>query len=378
MNLLPEVSEEEVILSTAIQQLLAVSQQNEYGFPLGIYRPDMLPLHDYLPDSQAVDTLFGLDFDRESDSEVIGADDGSPLLLEHGDTDGHDEDAQTAAEGSDSDADTDSEDKPTNYSYSQPVASGPSRIAGFQARDLEPATVALGFDEGFPTLPDGRPVWDRFSYETFDQYIAFQAYLELPTVNGGVRMLRDLAQTLEENELLEIGEWQYEQYTAKFQTISHIYYWNLRARAYDIFKSAAHRKKMEMQSLQVQDSHFDVSSRLLTRLLTYMEDEEDFWEMMSPKVGIDFLKTLTQMQRVSSGLPATTPATATKGGEGNGGGMPFEMILRTISQQGQKVIDGDALAQDNGENQLASRILQDPDATRLAQELILRVGSRDS
>jgi hypothetical protein len=44
---------------------------------------------------------------------------------------------------------------------------------------LHAAQLVLNWDEGFPTLPDGRPMWHRMDFEPMDAYYAFEAYLHL-------------------------------------------------------------------------------------------------------------------------------------------------------------------------------------------------------
>ena len=96
-----------------------------------------------------------------------------------------------------------------------------------------------------------------------------------------------------------------------------------------------------------------------------MNDEEDFWDMLTPKVGIDLLKTLAAMQRISVGLPGTQPVTE---GGGVQGSMSLEVIMRQLSAD-----DNQEATTKELDSRLASKILSDPVATSMAQELIVRM-----
>ena len=56
MQLNPTVSEADLLIMQAMAQLQSQTPKNEFGFPIGIYRPDLLPLHDWHPD-ETVDEL---------------------------------------------------------------------------------------------------------------------------------------------------------------------------------------------------------------------------------------------------------------------------------------------------------------------------------
>jgi hypothetical protein len=242
------------------------------------------------------------------------------------------------------------------------------RVAGFKRSDLANAYIPINYEEGFPCLPTGETFWDRFDFEPVEAYACFQAYLQMPNVCGGVRSVRDLPAVMTNNELLEMPEGvALEEYIAKFKNYMQIYGWALRARAYDLYRAAAYRKQMEQRAIDVQDTHFSTSTRLMGRLMSYMESEEDFWDMLTPKVGIDLFKTLAQIQRISSGLPASAPANAAAEEQK---GESFEMILRTLAQKGRSE---EELAGIESDSRLTSRILENPETTQMAQELILRL-----
>src|SRR5690606_680790 len=125
------------------------------------------------------------------------------------------------------------------------------RVAGFRHEDLKAAFIPLNFDEGFPTLPDGRPFWEKLEYEPSQYHEAFQAYIQMPQVSNGVRSLNDLAEVMVTNGLLDLEGYNYSMFTLKFKVISQIYLWHLRARAFDLYRIAAHKKQQEFRAVNV-------------------------------------------------------------------------------------------------------------------------------
>jgi hypothetical protein len=231
----------------------------------------------------------------------------------------------------------------------------------------------LSFEEGFPTMPDGRPFWERLEHESPEAHLCMQAYLQMPLVNNGTRNLNELPEIMQKNNLLDTQELPLETFTAKFRMMFQTYCWHFRTRAYDLYKVAAHRKQVEYRALETQDGHFALARKLMTRLTTYFTDEEEFWDMMTPKVAIDMLKTLTLMQRVATGLPGMSPPTDKHAVDAQGA--TFEMILRSLAQRANPNfgVNGLEVIEGGGNSQLASRVLDDPHTTQLAQELILRM-----
>lgn len=402
MRLSPHLAPNEEQLARAIQELMGTIHKNEYGFPLGIYRPDLLPLENYQPEADAADKLYeGALLEhakprRQKDirARLFDEDGFDPLsVMEDGDNAyasweeaPQEETWEETWEESESEAESEHEVSREERRHRgsgrveyavlseesvqvEPGSKGDTaRIAGFLREDLKAAFVPLNYDQGFPTMPDGKPFWEQFEFEPTTYFTALQAYLQMPLVSDGVRNLNDLSVIMEENELLDITGFTHREYSGKFQVISQIYLWPLRARAYDLYKAASYKKKMEFRAMQVQDSHYTMSTRLLNRLATYMESEQEFWDVLTPKVCIDMLKALVAMQRLSAGLPASAPAK--EGGEGVAmGGQTFEMLLRTLAQQG----GAQEVAKIGADQRLSARILEDPDTTQIAQELILKM-----
>ena len=343
MNSLPNKSQEDLQVE-ALRALSAEIPLNDFGLPQGIYRTDLLPFHDYRPHEKANGAnLLG------SPEEPEDTPDGSRIdnLLAAPQAD------PTEAEGN-------------NEDY---------RIAGFPAQALSNAFVPLQYDEGFPAFASGLPFWGRLEYEPSDAYQAFDQYLHMSMgkspdreeeeYNGeaapGTRSLNTLvAQLHPDSKLLKMIN--------VYQQYYHLYYWGPRAHAFDLFRVAQHRKQQELRAIETQDEHYVESKRLRHKLTAYFDDQENFWDFMTPKVAIDFFKTITQLERISSGVPAAGPMSEAREGAG---GQPFEVAFRTIAQTNRSTAAGTTIDE---EGKVLDKALEDPAVTEYLQELIIKTG----
>lgn len=333
----------------AIRALTAEIPLNDFGLPTGIYRTDLLPYHDYKPNgAPAPEVRALLEHEVEEEMEINGhsPQDLTSLTTQHVPEVGEKEDVY--------------------------------RIAGFPARALHGAFMPLQFDEGFPAFESGLPFWSRLDYEPSDAFEAFQKYLQMSlgrasTLDGqgldeeydgvdatGTRDLATLVgDNFPENKILMMSK--------IYQEYYHLYYWGMRAHAYDLYRVAQYRTQQEIRAVETQADHYVQSRRLRHRLMQYMNNEEDFWDMMTPKTGLDMLKTITQLERISAGLPAAGPineaAEASRG-------KPFEVTMRTVAQTNRRAPDKVI----NEDGQVLDKALEDPNATEVLQELIIRSG----
>jgi hypothetical protein len=340
----------------AVRALASEIPLNDFGLPIGIYRTDLLPFHDYKPDARDSYAPHALQSSASGASGVIDLIDISAL----GDQQG-----------------LNSPTTPVTFELTELAEVGVYRIAGFPAKDLSLAFIPLQYDEGFPAFDSGLPFWNRLDFEPSDAYAAFQEYLRMPlgttgdpeddeyagTSASGTRSLSTLVVSLEGNDSHVISA------IARYQEYYHLYYWGMRAHAYDLFRVAQYRKQQELRAIETQDEHYVQSRRLRHRLMKYMDDEENFWDLMTPKIGLDMLKTITQLERISAGIPAAGPMSEE---DRERAGNPFEVVLRTVAQSNRR--KETTLITDDG--QVLDNALKDPAATEILQELIIRSGGR--
>ena len=347
----------------ALRGLQAEIPLNDFGLPTGIYRTDLLPFHDYHPG------------EARARPKTLNHD--NPVVFEPPKTLDHDTvtvslgslgESEGAPDGS---RDGDLVVAPQVHPY----VPQEYRIAGFEAHALAKAYVPLQYDEGFPAFDNGSPFWGRLEYEPIDAFQAFQRYLEMNfgkpadpededdhgKAASGTRSVSQLAAQLHpDSDLIKMAD--------VYQGYYHLYYWGSRAHSYDLFRVAQYRKMQELRAVETQDEHYIESRRLRSRLNQFFENEEDFWDMLTPKTAIDFFKTLTGLERISAGVPAGGPQTPEQAA---GAGKPFEVHLRTIAQTNRGTSDGHTLTEDG---EVLDKALEDPATTELLQTLIIRHG----
>jgi hypothetical protein len=238
---------------------------------------------------------------------------------------------------------------------------------------LDVASSEILYREGFPTFEDGRAFWSQMPFEPDNAYAAFKIYLDLGNIQGVRRLEALYAQNLGQN----VGD---PMDLAEFFTF---YTWGPRCKAYDLFNVAAHQKLREKRVLSTTDSHYLEAERLLTVVKGYfektvmVEDEEtgemheelEFLMELTPKVALDMLTKLVQIQRISLGMPAHGLA----GGDQHAAppNAEVEVVLKTIAKAG---LDPEASTSNLNSNDL-EMILGDPDTAALAQQLIIRIGN---
>lgn len=368
-----DIDERQVV---AIRNLTKELPLNDFGFPVGIYRTDMLPWHEYEPNPTLRNVALQITHEPETLEKLDGqtSRETKEAREEHETQDESTREEQEEIIGWVDELLDPAVEKvvalfPDKISLEPKKPAEESYIAGFPTKSLERAFMWLSYDEGFPTFVDGSTFWSQLEFESPKAHSVFQRYLQMHQGTegdeddaeepgesaSGVRSINDLAGSLHgDTELLgAISE-----YTSYY----HLYYWGLRAKAYDIFRIAAHRKKQEIRALETEDSHFITSKRLMHKLMKYMDDEENFWDMMTPKIGIDMLKMLTQLQRISSGLPGVGPAIESSSGAS------LEVAFRSVAQESNIT-----RVNESGDVSGLQDVLSDPEKTKVLQELIISI-----
>lgn len=214
---------------------------------------------------------------------------------------------------------------------------------------LTAARVYLSYDQGFPTLPSGLPVWTQLPDETKEAYNGFLAYLELT----GVRVL-----TSNLVDPILSAEW------------LPSYYWTFRARSYDMFRAAHHTRMREDRIIKTENCHFLESERMLTAVINALQGEKlDELHKLPVEDLVVLLEKLSKVQRVALGLPAmgapTTPRT-----------VQIPDVSLTLRQMTAEMRESTP-ERDEGE-EVFEGLHENPDALAAAQELILKIGYRDS
>ena len=247
-----------------------------------------------------------------------------------------------------------------------------TRTAGFLNIELDAAFEPLYYDEGYPKQGDGRTFWEQLSYEPHGAYELFQKYLVMGTsaAPNAPRSISALVQSILGGEIEQIAvaddrlrdvtpiqqtrnDGSGEGIDAKTlalldeaQKFAVLYYWAPRARAYDTYRIADHKRQVELRALEVTDDHYLFARKQFQKLKDHIEDEEMFWEEMTPKTALEFMRLLFQTQRINSGLPAAAPPSAKEqAATGQSIEMHFRHVAQTHTQQ-RRALDAGALDED--------------------------------
>lgn len=225
-------------------------------------------------------------------------------------------------------------------------------------KELRIAFVPLCYDEGYPTL-DGVPFWSQLPFEPTEAFAVFDAYLR-----QGRTGMRTLKEVMEDGMVKNMGI-----SLKQVEELFYTYYWTGRAKAFDVYQLASYRRQKELRALSVEGEHFLFAERLMEICTTYLDEQgEELLETLTPKQFAELVKLATQLQRVSVGLPAQGPLKSEDAPAAS-----MELTLRTAAQQlntGQSNSQSESAV--TPENRLAD-ILANPEATKLAQELVIKM-----
>jgi len=232
---------------------------------------------------------------------------------------------------------------------------------------MEAAIIELDYSQGFPTLPDGEPFWAQLPTEPGEAHRAFIHYLDMPrqktTISGNINAANAVRQVHALKDI--VG-----QSTHTLLSYAHMYYWQQRAMAYDLFITASHNKRREYMLQDVENEHLATSAKFIKYAEQFLDAvfaEPEKYEL-KPREAMDLLLKMIQVQRLSLGA---TPFGQKSGKTENE--LPqnasLEVILRTLVQQSGAGVKPSQQAED-----LTKQLFDNPDDLRQAQELIIRLG----
>lgn len=238
-----------------------------------------------------------------------------------------------------------------------------------QAQTLDMATIELDYSQGFPTTPMGEPFWGQLPHESSEAYRAFNAYLDLPMRGedkGGSAAVRQLH--LLKTELATT--------TQNLVELSYMYYWQQRARAFDVFKIASHNRMREQRLMSADNEHYRIASEYITLAESFLKDvfADPESNGLKPRDAMDLLIKMIQVQRLSVGVAPFSNPNGQNGGNGIPQNASLEVILRTIAKQmGTDNTGNEGVAADLAD--ITKKLLSDPNELAKAQELIIRVNN---
>jgi hypothetical protein len=233
---------------------------------------------------------------------------------------------------------------------------------------LDNSQLTLNYSEGYPTLPDGSPLWGKFGWETQDEYSAFTEYCTLP----GMRSLAKLTQTQTQAPMTLLTEWFHERY------------WGLRSKCFDMMRAIHAAKQREQRIMACEDNHYLVAEGLLAKLKGIEDGVE--WEQLKaePEKYVKVLETIMKLQRMALGLTTM----------GQQGGSSRELRAETIEMSMRRITNPETYQLESPDRIKAitlqqgvsltnpnvptdginvRKLLKDPAALASAQELVIRM-----
>lgn len=235
---------------------------------------------------------------------------------------------------------------------------------------LSVASVELTWDEGFPAIEMGTAFWGKWSFEPQQFHEAFLEYLELAS-HLGLRSLNDLHQLGSTASTLPYSD---------LHKAFILYYWDDRARAYDMFRTIQAKRLREARILQSEDSAFLRSERLLQRLHDDYFDKIDedtgmpVWiDELTAKDAFKALEILNKVQRESLRIPASGGRGRSDDDETPLPSTPDE-IRGAMQQIGEKSKRDSSISQDD----TLELLRNNPEAAESAQDLVIQMNAYKS
>lgn len=230
----------------------------------------------------------------------------------------------------------------------------PSNLRTLTQGDVEAACETLVYWEGYPTMTNGVAFWHRLPHEPYDGYLLFTQYIDqVETV--GIRQLDLLAASTGEEQ-------------DKITNLYHEYLWASRARAHDIFCSAAEQKRRILLTRKTENKHLNVAGALFDKLLERFHGENADWmDELNAKEAIEVLETLVKIQRLSLGLTGANASSLPKNPIPDGA--DTESIIRHITRGA-----GIGVARETDFIEKLRALTEDSEAGMALQEVILKVG----
>lgn len=233
----------------------------------------------------------------------------------------------------------------------------PPAGSGYTQDDLDACAVGLLYLDGYPTLDDGRAFWTKLPHEPQEAHLLFKRYIAMAE-EVGIRQVDQLAE--DENVELQVVQSYYREF-----------YWQARARAHDLFITAAESRKRQFRIRKMENTHFDKAEAIMAQLLQRFEDP-DWIEELTAKEAIESLEKLVKVQRLSVGL------TGQHASSNDRNALPTSASTEVIFRQ---LVRGAGLSESSSENfgnKLAALFEEGDEGAMSLQEMVLRMNTRES
>ena len=163
---------------------------------------------------------------------------------------------------------------------------------------IDAAKIPLAIREGILTYANGTdrssPIWEKMPNEPDEHHDVFKAYINMPLRNVGLLAEKLYGRYRNKTFLLEV---------------SILYYWEDRARIYDLLRPVAASRLRDTRILLTENFHYQIAAHMLEQLqhelTTRAENNGRLFKDLSAKHLIECIETLSKIQRTALNLPAT-------------------------------------------------------------------------
>jgi hypothetical protein len=160
-------------------------------------------------------------------------------------------------------------------------------------KSLEAAEIPIDIEDGYPVVL-GLPIWERLDGEKMGYYKLFREYRDMKYYNDTHLNQRAIAK-LAENVSVP-GK--------LLSTLSKIYHWAFRVKAYDKYKATELAMKKQRNAEELESKHAKFSNELLEQAVNYLKAHK---EKLEPKVALDMVQVGMKYGRISAGLQGDKP-----------------------------------------------------------------------
>ena len=184
------------------------------------------------------------------------------------------------------------------------------------------AIVPLNYGEGFPTTPEGLPVWERLEGEPFEHFQIFKHYRDSMHIaacydqrtnsnsNSNNNSNKQTRHDLDHPKSLRAARTLHE--TAIFcgtprsavKLLSKLYHWTMRAKAYDLYRASMVEKIRAAEVDSMHSVHLNAAREIFNKCLDWLDKNVD---ELNPKTALEWFQTAVQLERLSLGLSKDRP-----------------------------------------------------------------------
>ena len=157
--------------------------------------------------------------------------------------------------------------------------------------------VPIDYLEEVPVV-NGLPVWERFDCEPMVEYKLFKLYRDSTNLDGvSQRSFENLSNSTEIK-------------VKSLYAVSKVYHWQMRVRAFDLFKEATIEDEKKKLIRLMETKHRTSAVKIFDKCVTYFENLKDAQlEKVNPKDMIHCFSEASRLERLSLGLSADKPVT---------------------------------------------------------------------